>query len=84
MTSYVKHNSRFFSTFRQHTYVVNILRFFATSTIIYNMDMIITPKNNISGKITVPGDKSISHRALILGAIAEGITEINGFLPGGE
>ena len=29
----------------------------------------------------MPGDKSISHRALILGAIAEGITEIKGFLP---
>jgi len=46
------------------------------------MDKKITPKNNISGKITVPGDKSISHRALILGAIADGITEIDGFLTG--
>jgi 3-phosphoshikimate 1-carboxyvinyltransferase len=40
----------------------------------------IFPKNNISGIMTVPGDKSISHRAAILGAIAEGITEITGFL----
>ena len=48
----------------------------------YDMDMTITTKNNISGKITVPGDKSISHRALILGAIAEGVTEIENFLPG--
>jgi len=30
----------------------------------------------------VPGDKSISHRAIILGAIAEGVTEISGFLEG--
>jgi len=46
------------------------------------MDKKITPKDKINGNIKVPGDKSISHRALILGAIAEGITEIEGFLPG--
>jgi len=44
------------------------------------MDIKIIPKNNIGGKIVVPGDKSISHRALILSAIAEGVTEISGFL----
>ena len=32
--------------------------------------------------MTVPGDKSISHRALLLGAVAEGQTKIEGFLPG--
>ena len=32
------------------------------------------------GDITVPGDKSISHRALMLGAIAEGTTHVDGFL----
>ena len=36
----------------------------------------------MSGTVTVPGDKSISHRALILGAIAEGQTDITGFLAG--
>ena len=35
-----------------------------------------------SGTVTVPGDKSISHRALILGAIAEGQTDVTGFLAG--
>ena len=60
----------------------NILQFICKMIIMYGMDIKITPKNNISGKIAVPGDKSISHRALILGAIAEGITEIEGFLPG--
>ena len=35
-------------------------------------------------KIKVPGDKSISHRAVMLGAIAEGITEIEGFLTGAD
>jgi len=42
----------------------------------------VTPGNYISGRITVPGDKSISHRALMLGAIAEGETTIQGFLQG--
>ncbi len=35
----------------------------------------------LSGEIRVPGDKSISHRALLLGAIADGNSEITGFLP---
>ena len=35
----------------------------------------------LSGEIRVPGDKSISHRALLLGAIADGKSEITGFLP---
>ena len=35
----------------------------------------------LSGRVTVPGDKSISHRALLFGAIAEGTTTIEGLLP---
>jgi 3-phosphoshikimate 1-carboxyvinyltransferase len=38
------------------------------------------PTNRIGGRITVPGDKSISHRALMLGAVAEGSTVVRGFL----
>jgi 3-phosphoshikimate 1-carboxyvinyltransferase len=34
----------------------------------------------VGGRITVPGDKSISHRALMLGAVAEGTTTVHGFL----
>lgn len=34
------------------------------------------------GDITVPGDKSVSHRALMLGAVAEGVTSVSGFLAG--
>ncbi|NET01726.1 MAG: 3-phosphoshikimate 1-carboxyvinyltransferase [Sphaerospermopsis sp. SIO1G2] len=37
---------------------------------------------SLQGRITVPGDKSISHRALMLGAIAQGETEIQGLLLG--
>ena len=36
----------------------------------------------LSGKIRVPGDKSISHRALMLGALAVGRTQISGLLEG--
>ncbi len=36
----------------------------------------------LQGDINIPGDKSISHRAIILGAIAKGTTTINGFLDG--
>lgn len=36
----------------------------------------------ITGRIRVPGDKSISHRSIMLGAIAEGETQIEGFLEG--
>jgi 3-phosphoshikimate 1-carboxyvinyltransferase len=34
----------------------------------------------LKGEIVVPGDKSISHRAVILGSLAEGVTEVEGFL----
>jgi len=40
------------------------------------------PAAPLSGAITVPGDKSISHRALMLGALAVGRTEIRGLLEG--
>ncbi|EWH03068.1 hypothetical protein Q427_05395, partial [Halomonas sp. BC04] len=40
------------------------------------------PGGHVSGRIRVPGDKSISHRSIMLGALAEGITEVKGFLEG--
>lgn len=39
-------------------------------------------KPRLEGTITVPGDKSISHRAVMFGSIAKGKTTISGFLPG--
>ena len=50
-----------------------------------SQDLIIQPPSSglsLQGKITVPGDKSISHRALMLGAIAKGETTIEGLLLG--
>jgi len=44
------------------------------------MKQIIKPVTSINGSLVVPGDKSISHRAVMLGAIAKGETEISGFL----
>jgi len=40
------------------------------------------PAGSLSGTLTVPGDKSISHRALMFGALAIGSTEITGLLEG--
>jgi 3-phosphoshikimate 1-carboxyvinyltransferase len=42
----------------------------------------ITPKSNLKGEIHPPGDKSISHRSVMIGSIAKGVTEINNFLKG--
>jgi 3-phosphoshikimate 1-carboxyvinyltransferase len=44
----------------------------------------IKPATSIKGEITVPGDKSISHRSIMLGAIAHGTTTVRGFLRGGD
>ncbi|HEU4516216.1 MAG TPA: 3-phosphoshikimate 1-carboxyvinyltransferase, partial [Steroidobacteraceae bacterium] len=41
---------------------------------------VVSPGGRIAGELRVPGDKSISHRAALLGAIADGTTEIRGFL----
>ncbi|MBF0255789.1 MAG: 3-phosphoshikimate 1-carboxyvinyltransferase [Gammaproteobacteria bacterium] len=40
------------------------------------------PGGSLQGRLRVPGDKSISHRAIMLGSLAEGTTEISGFLEG--
>lgn len=44
------------------------------------MKYVVKPGGLIRGEVKVPGDKSISHRSLMLGAIAEGDTHITGFL----
>jgi 3-phosphoshikimate 1-carboxyvinyltransferase len=45
---------------------------------------VVSPGAGVAGEMRVPGDKSISHRAAMLGAIAEGTTEIHGFLESGD
>ena len=43
---------------------------------------IVRPGGSLTGSIRVPGDKSISHRSVILGSLANGRTEVSGFLEG--
>ncbi len=42
----------------------------------------VEPGGVLRGNLRVPGDKSISHRAIMLGALADGVTHISGFLEG--
>lgn len=42
----------------------------------------VSPGGSLSGSIQVPGDKSMSHRSVIFGALAEGITHVSGLLEG--
>ncbi|MCP1101472.1 3-phosphoshikimate 1-carboxyvinyltransferase [Aequitasia blattaphilus] len=44
----------------------------------------IIPKSNLKGEVTVPGDKSISHRSIMLGSLACGTSEITNFLKGSD
>ncbi len=46
--------------------------------------MVIQKIKKAAGRIKVPGDKSISHRAVMLGSLANGVTEISGFLKGAD
>lgn len=48
------------------------------------MNLKIVPAVKLRGEVTVPGDKSISHRVAILGALAHGVTEVTGFLEGDD
>lgn len=42
----------------------------------------VSPGGSLKGSLRVAGDKSISHRSIMLGALAEGVTEVSGFLEG--
>jgi len=48
------------------------------------LNLTIEPKTNLTGTVKVPGDKSISHRSVMLGSLAAGTTEIEGFLTGDD
>ncbi len=42
----------------------------------------LSPGGSLHGRIRVPGDKSISHRSIMLGSLANGVTHVSGFLEG--
>jgi len=44
--------------------------------------LIVRPSQKLSGQVSLPGDKSISHRAIIFGSIAEGVTRVENLLEG--
>jgi 3-phosphoshikimate 1-carboxyvinyltransferase len=46
------------------------------------VNAVVRPVRRLAGTISLPGDKSISHRAALLGALADGLTEVQGFLEG--
>ena len=46
------------------------------------MNFRVRPVRRLAGTVEVPGDKSVSHRAALLGAVADGVTEIQGYLEG--
>lgn len=46
------------------------------------IDYIVKPGGKLTGRIRVPGDKSISHRSVMLGSLAEGTTRVTGLLEG--
>ena len=48
------------------------------------MNMNITKSSGLRGELAIPGDKSISHRAIMFGALADGTTEITNFLQGAD
>ncbi len=45
-------------------------------------DYVVQPGGELAGSLRVPGDKSISHRAVMLAALADGVSEVSGFLTG--
>ncbi len=49
-----------------------------------NVKFKVQPGGIVKGRIRVPGDKSISHRSIMLGALAEGTTTVTGFLEGDD
>ncbi len=53
-----------------------------SSTGIFGGTVLATPARGLKGEVRVPGDKSISHRSVFFGSIAEGTTEVTGFLEG--
>ena len=48
------------------------------------MNLLIHPTEKLYGSTAVPGDKSISHRAAMFAALAEGRSHVRNFLPGGD
>ena len=53
-----------------------------TDTSQVNTVFLASPGGQLQGRLRVPGDKSMSHRSIMLGSLAQGVTEVDGFLEG--
>ncbi len=67
---------------RQHFATVLARRAYMASMKDSAQTFITSPGGMLTGELRVPGDKSISHRSIMLGALAEGVTIVDGFLEG--
>ncbi len=73
------------NTHQNQADLTNIKNAIATDAIkdtIMSQSYHIRPSSAIKGTITVPGDKSISHRSIMFGSLANGVTRVTGFLQG--
>ncbi|HHX34785.1 MAG TPA: bifunctional prephenate dehydrogenase/3-phosphoshikimate 1-carboxyvinyltransferase [Gammaproteobacteria bacterium] len=67
---------------REHFSTILAQRAYVESMLDNDLIFLASPGGQVNGSIRVPGDKSISHRAIMLGSLAQGVTEIDGFLEG--
>ncbi len=67
---------------RDHFTNILAKRAFVPAMTTGKIDYLLQPGGTVTGTIRVPGDKSISHRSIMLGSLAEGVTEVDGFLEG--
>ncbi|MEN9464578.1 MAG: hypothetical protein RL217_759 [Pseudomonadota bacterium] len=67
---------------RDHFSTILARRAYVEPTKMTSVTYIASPAHRFTGRFRVPGDKSISHRSIMLGSIAEGTTYVEGFLEG--
>ncbi len=67
---------------REHFSTILAQRAYVETMLDNDLIFLARPGGQVNGTIRVPGDKSISHRAIMLGSLAQGVTEIEGFLEG--
>ena len=67
---------------REHFSTILAQRAYVKTMLDNDLVFLARPGGQVNGTIRVPGDKSISHRAIMLGSLANGVTEVEGFLEG--
>lgn len=67
---------------REHFGKILAQRAYVEPAVTEDLVFLASPGGSVCGRVRVPGDKSISHRSIMLGSLAEGTTEVEGFLEG--